>query len=147
VIATALRFSGTIDALAGVDLCYAPQFGSAKDPVHLAAFIAQNVADGRVRQILPGESAGDGQLLDVRTAAEFAAGSLEGAINVPLQELRARLGELDKGRPILVMCGIGQRAYVACRILMQSGFEDVRNLAGGYLMHKEYEVQERTSAG
>jgi len=137
IIATAMRFDGTIDDLAGVDLCYAPPFGCAKDPVHIAAFVAQNQADGRFRQLLPGEVDVEGCILDVRTEPEFAAGSLPGAINIPLQRLRERLGELDKDRPIKVLCGIGQRAYVACRILMQSGFREVWNLAGGYVMHKD----------
>jgi len=137
VIATAMRFAGTIDDLAGVDLCYAPQFGSAKDPVHLAAFIAQNVDDGRLRQLLPGDAKPDGQLLDVRTVPEYEANHLNGAINIPLQELRGRLDELDRDRPVMVTCGIGQRAYFACRILMQSGFADVWNLAGGLTMHEK----------
>ncbi len=137
VIATAIRFNGTIDELAGVDLTYAPQFGSAKDPVHIAAFIAQNQADGFFRQILPGEPAPPGQVLDVRTPPEIAKGTLPGAVAISLQTLRDNLDRLDRDRPVLVLCGIGQRAYVASRILMQSGFKEVWNLAGGYTMHKD----------
>lgn len=136
VIATAMRFAGTIDDLAGVDLTYAPQFGSSKDPVHIAAFIAQNQTDGLVHQILPGEPVTDSQVVDVRTPKEFAGGSLSSAVNIPLQQLRQRLDEFDRHRPVTVLCGIGQRGYVACRVLMQNGFKDVRNLAGGYTMHK-----------
>ena len=136
VVATVIHFGGAIDDLAGLDLAYAPQFGAAKDPVHIAAFIAQNVRDGLVKQLLPGDQPIDGQHIDVRPEAEFAKGYLSGAKNVPLARLRERIGELDRDRPIMVNCGVGQRSYNAARILMQSGFKDVWNLAGGYRMHK-----------
>lgn len=131
VVATALHFRGTIDDLAGLDLAYAPQFGAAKDPVHIAAFVACNEEDGLLRQLAPGDIPGDGQLLDVRTEQEFMMGALPGAVNIPLHTLRERLGELDRVRPVYVYCGVGQRAYNAVRILAQSGFADVWNLAGG----------------
>lgn len=136
VIATAMRFNGTVDDLAGVDLAYAPQFGAAKDPVHIAAFVAQNHLDGYVEQVLPGDSIEPGQLLDVRTEAEVAAGSLPGAVNIPVQQLREGMFRLDKSKPVTVFCKVGQRGYVAARILMQSGFKEVRNLAGGYTLFK-----------
>lgn len=137
IIATLMHFKGTIDDLAGLDLTYAPQFGAAKDPVHIAAFVAQNQADGRLRQILPGDPAVHGQLVDVRTPAEVAAGTLPGAVNIPLQRLRENLGQLNKQQPITVFCQVGQRGYMAARILMQSGFQEVWNLAGGYILHKD----------
>lgn len=134
VIATALHFGGTLDDLAGLDLAYAPQFGAAKDPVHIAAFIAQNEEDGFLRQCgMDGRPAG--QIVDVRSEAEFAAGALAGAVNIPLHALRSRLKELDANRPVYVYCGVGQRAYNAVRILMQSGFADVWNIAGGVTLH------------
>jgi len=132
VIATAIQFKGTIDDLAALDLTYAPQFGSAKDPVHIAAFVACNQRDGLVRQIAPGRPLPPGQLVDVRNPDEYAAGSLPGAVNIPLPALRERLDELDRSRPVVVFCQVGERGYNAARILMQAGFADVTNLAGGY---------------
>ncbi len=135
VIATLLRFNGTVDDLTGVDLAYAPQFGSAKDPVHIAAFVARNQMDGLIRQIPPG-SRPIGKLIDVRGPAMHAAGALPGAINIPLPKLRESLGLLNKNEPITVHCQVGQTSYIAARILMQSGFKEVYNLAGGYTMNR-----------
>lgn len=132
VVATLLHFHGTIDDLAGLDLAYAPQFGAAKDPVHIAAFIAQNEEDGLSRQAAAGQPVPAGaQLLDVRNEAEFASGALAGAVNIPLHTLRSRLNELSRTAPVYVYCGVGQRSYNACRILMQNGFPEVWNIAGG----------------
>jgi len=135
IVATLLHFGGTLEDLASLDLAYAPQFGSAKDPIHLAAMVAQNQLRGTVAAV--SALAVDGDLrLDVRTRSEYAAGSLQGAINIPLDELRSRLGELDVSRPITVYCQVGLRGYVASRILMQHGFSNVRNLKGGYRVAK-----------
>ncbi len=131
VIATAIHFRGTIDDLADLDLAYAPQFGSAKDPIHVAAFVAQNQLRGLVHGISM-DQVGDRQIVDVRTPAEAASGTLPGAINIPVDELRQRLHELDSRRPTVVLCQIGLRGYVACRILQQNGFEQVFNLKGGW---------------
>ena len=132
VIATVMHFKGTIDDLAGLDLAYAPQYGSAKDPVHMAAFVAQNQRSGVTPAIAPDER--DGQaLIDVRTPKEFAAGSLPGAINIPVDDLRSRMGELNPTKPVTVYCQVGLRGHVATRILAQNGFE-VRNLKGGYVL-------------
>lgn len=136
VVATVLHFGGTIDDIAGLDLAYAPQFGAAKDPLHIAAFIAQNEEDGLVRHGGLDGLSGDVQLVDVRTEAEFAAGALEGAVNLPLNTLRSRLGELDPNRPVYVYCGVGQRGYNAARILSQHGFDEVWNLYGGVTLHR-----------
>jgi NADPH-dependent 2,4-dienoyl-CoA reductase/sulfur reductase-like enzyme/rhodanese-related sulfurtransferase len=131
VVATVLHFGGTIDDIAGLDLAYAPQFGAAKDPLHIAAFIAQNEEDGLVRHGgLEGLSE-NVQLIDVRSEAEFAAGALVGAVNMPLHALRSRLSELDRTRPVYVYCGVGQRGYNAARILSQNGFDEVWNIYGG----------------
>jgi rhodanese-related sulfurtransferase len=133
VIATAIHFGATVESLASVDLAYAPQFGSAKDPVHLAAMIAQNQRLGLMKAVAP--AAIDHEiLLDVRTAVEHAQGTLVNAINIPLDELRGRLGELNPSRPTVVFCQIGMRGYIAQRILTQHGFQDVRNLKGGYAL-------------
>jgi NADPH-dependent 2,4-dienoyl-CoA reductase/sulfur reductase-like enzyme/rhodanese-related sulfurtransferase len=131
VIATAIHFGATVDDLAGLDLAYAPQFASAKDPVHMAAMVAQNQRRELVATVAWQDLRGDELLLDVRTAAEFARGSLPGAINIPVDELRARLAELDRRQPIVIYCQIGLRGYIAQRILRQNGFENVRNLKGG----------------
>ncbi|UCD30332.1 MAG: FAD-dependent oxidoreductase [Planctomycetota bacterium] len=137
VMSTTIHFRGTIDDLAGLDLAYAPQFGSAKDPIHIAAFVAQNQSDGLIEQRLPGDVPDIGQLIDVRSEAEFAAGSLQGARNIPLSNIRDNLSKLNKDEPVYVYCGVGQRSYNAARILMQSGFKEVWNLAGGYRLNKQ----------
>lgn len=137
VIATAIHFRGTVDDLAGLDLAYAPQFGAAKDPIHIAAFVAQNKREGLLAEILPGEEPIGDQLVDVRSEQEFAAGALPGAINIPLPDLRQRMDELDRSRPVMLNCGVGERSYKAARVLMQSGFREVYSLAGGYRLHRD----------
>ncbi len=136
VLATVLRFGGTIDDVAGLDLAYAPQFGSAKDPLHIAAFVAMNQRDGLVRQIQPGEPSPAGQLVDVRDESEFLTGSLPGARNIPLHRLREQMDQLKRDEPVLVYCQVGQRGYNAARILSMSGFREVWNLSGGYRLHQ-----------
>jgi NADPH-dependent 2,4-dienoyl-CoA reductase/sulfur reductase-like enzyme/rhodanese-related sulfurtransferase len=134
VIATAMAMKATVRDLAGLDLAYAPPFGAAKDPIHMAAFAACNQLDG-VEDFVPADAdLSDKQVLDVRTRAEVKKTPLaevEGAVNIPLDELRDRLDELDRDRPTVVSCGVGLRAHVAVRILKQHGFGDVANLSGG----------------
>ncbi len=133
VIAMAIQKGATVFDLEECQLCYAPQFGSAKDPVNLAGMAAANVLRGDVRLAPWRELDGTGALiLDVRERDEYAAGHIDGAVNLPLGELRQRLGELPPGREIWVNCAVGQRSYYALRLLAQSGFT-VRNLSGGYL--------------
>lgn len=131
VVATLLRFQGTIDDLATLDLCYAPQFSSAKDPVHFAAFVAQNQRRGLCA--LVDELPMNATIVDVRAPEEAALGMLPRAINIPLDSLRTRLGELDPKQRVVLYCQSGMRAYFAARILLQQGFQDVANLKGGYL--------------
>lgn len=136
VLATAIQFQATVEHLATLDLAYAPQFGSAKDPIHLAGFVAMN----QLRKISQGATLDQTEndiLVDVRTPAEFDSGTLSRAINIPLEQLRERVGELDPNKPVTVFCQIGQRGFVAERILRQSGFKNVRNLKGGYAMVAE----------
>jgi NADPH-dependent 2,4-dienoyl-CoA reductase/sulfur reductase-like enzyme/rhodanese-related sulfurtransferase len=133
VIATAIHFRGTIHDLAQLDLAYAPQFGSAKDAVHYAAFVAQNQESGLTPAAASATDLKDAFLLDVRTSGEFAAGALAGATNIPLDSLRDRLNELPRQRRIAVTCQVGLRGHVATRILRQRGFDAV-NLKGGYLL-------------
>ena len=134
VIATAMAFNATVRDLAGLDLTYAPPFGSAKDIIHLAAFSACNHLDG-IEHFIDADSDLDSfQVVDVRTQGEVDRTPLAGCeptANIPVDELRDRIDELDPTRPTVVSCGVGMRAHVAMRILKQSGFDDVRNLSGG----------------
>ncbi|UUO07516.1 FAD-dependent oxidoreductase [Blastopirellula sp. J2-11] len=147
VIATAMQFGGTVRQLAGVDLAYAPPFGAAKDPVHMAAFSACNYLDG-VDLFLDSDANLSGQqVIDVRTEKEVTTNPLAGAadaIPIPLDDLRERLGELDQDRPTVVSCGVGVRAHAAARILRQNGFSDVRNLSGGALV-RAWAMAKRTA--
>jgi NADPH-dependent 2,4-dienoyl-CoA reductase/sulfur reductase-like enzyme/rhodanese-related sulfurtransferase len=144
VIATALHFKGTVDDLAALDLAYAPQFGAAKDPVHIAAFVAHNQARGLVKHVHVQDMAtcleANYQLVDVRTPTEYEKGSIPGAVNVELDRIRERLPELEPQRPVLLFCQVGQRGYVAARILMSRGFSEVYNLAGGYHAYAAHEA-------
>lgn len=134
VLATAIRAGFRADELGDLDLCYAPPYSSAKDPINLAGFMIENIATGKVRQVhwdeLPSLPEGV-TLLDTRTPSEYEAGHAEGFINLQLDELRGRLGELDRSKPVVVMCQTGLRSYIACRMLTQAGF-DCRNFSGGY---------------
>jgi rhodanese-related sulfurtransferase len=132
VIATAIQFGGTVHDLAEAELCYAPQFGAAKDPVNLAGMLAENVLNGDMplADWLELER-GDALLLDVRDPEEFAAEPMPRAINLPLSQLRRRCAELPRDRDIWICCGVGQRAYYATRFLAQHGYRP-RTLSGGY---------------
>ncbi|MEB0201760.1 FAD-dependent oxidoreductase [Cryobacterium sp. 5I3] len=134
VIATAMAGGLTASALSRLELAYAPQYGSAKDPINQLGYVADNLAAGTTRSLqwheLAAALAAGEALVDVRTAGEFAAGSIPGAINVPLDELRDRFGDLPAG-PLVVHCQVGQRGHTAARLLSQLGRE-VRNLDGGY---------------
>lgn len=136
VLATAIRAGMKVTDLTELDLAYAPPYSSAKDPVNMAGFMAENIRDGLVEQwyyddepTLPRD--GSVTLLDVRTAQEFATGNIDGFVNIPVDELRERAGELDKDKPVYVICQSGLRSYIAARILAGRGFE-VYNFAGGY---------------
>lgn len=135
VIATAMRGGLTGSDLADLELAYAPQFGSAKDPVNLLGMIADNLATGQSATIqwheLDAAMAAGAHLIDVRTGGEFAAGAIPGALNIPVDELRDRLDELPEGE-LIVHCRVGLRGHVAARLLTQHG-RTVRNLDGGYL--------------
>jgi NADPH-dependent 2,4-dienoyl-CoA reductase/sulfur reductase-like enzyme/rhodanese-related sulfurtransferase len=136
VISAAIQKEATVFDLEEAELCYAPQYGAAKDPVNLAGMIAANVVRGDADLApwseLPNT---DAVLLDVREPAEFQSGTMLGATNIPLGELRGRISELPRDREIWVHCGVGQRAYYACRILYQNGFR-CRNLSGGYQTYR-----------
>jgi rhodanese-related sulfurtransferase len=136
VIATAIQFGGTVHDLAEAELCYAPQYGAAKDPVNLAGMLAENALAGDM-PLADWERIGDTDALivDVREPDEFAAGHLPRAINLPLSELRERVAELPRDRELWLCCGVGQRAYYATRFLAQHGYR-ARNLSGGWATYQ-----------
>ncbi|NLT97215.1 MAG: FAD-dependent oxidoreductase [Christensenellaceae bacterium] len=139
VVATAIRFGATVYDLEELELCYAPPYSSAKDPVNIAGYAAENILSGLVDNITFGELKdlpADTVLLDVRTPAEVKMGAIPGSINIPVDSLRSRLGELDKNKAYVVYCAVGVRAHIAARILLQNGFARVRNLAGGYTTYR-----------
>jgi len=135
VIATVIRLKGTVEALAELELSYAPPYSSAKDPVNMAGFVAQNVLAGRVDMFMPEDLENldieNTIILDVRTDMEYSNGKIEGAINIPVDDLRTRMDELDKDKDIYLHCQVGLRGYIADRILKAHGFK-VKNLTGGY---------------
>lgn len=140
VLATAIRFGAKITDLAELELCYAPPFGSAKDPVNMLGFVAENVISGKVKQFfwndvenLPRD--GSVTLLDVRTATEVQRGKIDGFINIPLDSLREHISEILKDKPVYVHCHSGLRSYIACRILSGNGYECF-NLAGGWRLYE-----------
>ncbi len=136
VIATAIFGGMTVDDLSELELAYAPPYGLAKDPVNIAGNVASNVLSGKHKtinwQALQESAPGSIQLVDVRTSDEFKGGTLEGAQHIDINQLRKRLAELDPQKPTVLFCQIGLRGYLACRILDQNGFADVKNLTGGY---------------
>ncbi len=147
VIASAIRFGAKVTDLAELELCYAPPYGSAKDPVNMAGFVAENIISGRVKQFfwhdvesLPRD--GSVTLLDVRTATERTRGHIDGFTHIPLDSLRKRINELPKDKPVYVHCHSGLRSYIACCILAGNGF-DCYNLAGGWRLY-ESAMNERT---
>lgn len=142
VIAAALALGATVDQLAGLDLAYAPPFGSAKDPVHMAAFTAINALDGVVQFLPPASDLAGLQIVDVRSKSETASGMIAGATHIPVDQLRARLGELDASKPTVTICATGLRSYIAARILTQNGFANVSDLAGGMLMRRHAKPNE-----
>ncbi|BDU77338.1 FAD-dependent oxidoreductase [Mesoterricola sediminis] len=146
VLATAMRGGLTVFDLEDAELCYAPPFGSAKDPINMAGFVAANVLRGDVALWEPEELATlreDQVLMDVRTLTEHRAGTIPGAELAPVDELRDRLDDLDPAKEYLVFCQVGLRGYVASRLLSQLGFR-VRNLSGGY---KRWQMWKGTAAG
>jgi NADPH-dependent 2,4-dienoyl-CoA reductase/sulfur reductase-like enzyme/peroxiredoxin family protein/rhodanese-related sulfurtransferase/TusA-related sulfurtransferase len=134
-IALVVKNKGTVYDLTKVEQAYAPPFSSAKDPVAVAGYVADDIIAGRVKPVYWRElrdlAMNSKFLLDVRTPEEFALRTLPGAVNIPLDELRDRLDELPKGETIYTFCAVGLRGYLASRILLQHGFEDTHNLSGG----------------
>ncbi len=141
LLATIIKQKGTIYDLIDIEHAYAPPFSSAKDPVNMAGYVAENILQKRMNPIQWNEINSDSQkeiyLLDVRTKEELEMGSIPGSYHIPVDELRENLNEIPKNKKIIIYCAVGLRGHVASRILMQSGFEQVFNLSGGY---KTYEL-------
>lgn len=139
VLAVAIQAGMTVFDLEEMELAYSPQYGSAKDPVNMAGFVAAGLLRGEHPQVDADAvgGAGDRLLLDVRTPGEFAAGHIRGAVNVPVDELRGRLAELPRDRQIAAYCQVGQRGYLATRILRHAGFE-ASNVGGGYKTYQQF---------
>lgn len=149
VLATAIQAGIRADQLKDLDLAYAPPYSSAKDPVNMAGFMIENLATGIVKQwhwdqepSLPRD--GSVQLLDVRTVGEYERGHIEGFTNIPVDNLRDNLGELDPSKPVYVICQSGVRSYIASRILTQRGF-DCFNFSGGYRFFAAVTKERRAS--
>lgn len=147
VLATAIRFGAKVTDLTKLELCYAPPFGSAKDPVNMIGFIAENVITGKVKQFFTEDVAklprdGSVTLLDTRTTTEVSRGHIEGFINIPLDSLRENLDKIPKDKPVYVHCHSGLRSYIACRILAGNGY-DCYNLAGGWRLYESV-INEKT---
>lgn len=141
LFAEAIRKGATVYDLGEIEHAYAPPYSSAKDPVNIAGMVAENILEGITKPIswrtLANYAANDLYIIDIRTRDEYQLGSIEKAINIPLDELRLHLDEIPRDKKIVAFCGVGLRAHVACRILMQNGFSEVYNLSGGL---KTYET-------
>lgn len=135
-IAMLIKRGGTVRDLVRTEQAYAPPFSSAKDPVAIAGYVACNTLDGVMPVVTWRELAAADRsevcLVDVRTPEEYALGTIDGAVNIPLDDLRGRLGEIDRESDVIVFCAVGLRGYLAQRILLGRGYKRVRNLAGGY---------------
>lgn len=135
MLAQVIQHHGTVYDLAALEQAYAPPYSSAKDPVNMAGFVAQNIVEGKVavahwRDVNIDDK--EQYILDVRTRDEFQLGNISGSVNIPLDELREHIDELPRDKEIIVTCAVGLRGYLAYRILVQKGFTKVRNLSGGY---------------
>ena len=135
-IAMLIKRGGTVRDLVRTEQAYAPPFSSAKDPVAIAGYVACNTLDGVMPVVTWRELAAADRsevcLVDVRTPEEYSLGTIDGAVNIPLDDLRGRIGEIDRDSDVIVFCAVGLRGYLAQRILLGRGYRRVRNLAGGY---------------
>lgn len=147
VLATAIRLGAKVTDLSDLELCYAPPFGSAKDPVNMVGFVAENVISKKIGQFfwhdvetLPRD--GSVTLLDTRTDTEVARGRIDGFMHIPVDSLRERIAEIPSGKPVYIHCHSGLRSYIACRILAGYGYT-CYNLAGGWRLYESV-INERT---
>lgn len=136
MLATIIKNNGTIFDLIDIEHAYAPPYSSAKDPVNIAGYVAENILKERMKPVywrqLMADSGSEFFLIDVRTKDESELGTIPGAVNIPLDELRNHLDDIPKDKKLAVFCAVGLRGHVAARILMQNGFEEAYNLSGGY---------------
>ena len=150
VLGTTLRLGGTVYDLEKLELCYAPPYSSAKDPVNMLGFTASNILRGDTKVFHYDEvdtlDRGKVTLLDVRTPEEVRAGTFDGAVNIPLDDLRSRMNELPKDKPVYAFCQVGLRGYLASRILTQNGY-DVYNLSGGYKTYSTAKEDQQKPTG
>ena len=140
VLASAIRFGRTVYDLEELELAYAPPYSSAKDPVNMAGYVAANCLKGDM-EIIHWDQVDQLDrdkvfILDVRPPEETSTGSIEGSVNIPLNDLRARIDEVPRDKEIVVYCKVGLRAYIAYRMLVQKGFRNVKNLSGGYQLYQ-----------
>lgn len=141
VIATVLGCGKSVHDLAAVEHSYAPPYSSAKDPANVAGFVAENILAGKIKvahwyDVSSRDKSGS-LLLDVRTPGEYARGTIDNAVNIPVDSLRSRIAEVPKDKKIIVFCGVGLRSYIANRILLQNGLTNIANLSGGYTTYEQ----------
>lgn len=138
--AQVIKHGGSVYDLMETEHAYAPPYSSAKDPVAVAGYVASNILSGRMKPLywreLRDVDLSKVALIDVRTPDEFALGAIKGATNIPLDDMRERIAEIPRDRPIYLYCGVGLRGYLASNILRLNGYDDVRNLIGGYKLYK-----------
>jgi NADPH-dependent 2,4-dienoyl-CoA reductase/sulfur reductase-like enzyme/rhodanese-related sulfurtransferase len=143
VIATVIKFGGTIYDLKDLELCYAPPFGTAKDVVNYAGYVATNLMNGDFKQVHASDirplAEKDACIVDVREVHEYERSHIKGAVNIPLSQIRQRTDELPKDKPVYLHCRSGQRSYNAALVLSNLGFRDVYNVSGGYMGLSFYE--------
>ncbi len=141
LLATIIKNGGTIYDLQEIEHAYAPPFSSVKDPVNQIGFNAENIIRGLFKPLSPfqfnNRNVKDSFVLDVRTAAEYSTGNIDGSFNINVDEIRNNLNKIPKGKKIMIYCGVGLRGYVASRILRQHGYDDVYNLSGGFKVYKQ----------
>ena len=149
VIATAMRYDGTVYDLADLELAYAPPYGSAKDPVNMLGFLGENILEGKMDVIqwfeLDDLNSDEYTIVDVREAEERDLGYVPNSINISVDDLRDNLDKLDKNKTIVLYCATGIRAYVATRILLQNGFDKVKNLSGGFTTYSDVDFDLKDS--
>ena len=149
--AMAIKNGATVDDLTRLEHAYAPPFSSAKDPVAISGYVAGNILSGKMTPLywreLKDIDTTKVTLIDVRTADEYALGTISGAINIPLDDMRDRLSEIPRDKQIWLFCGVGLRGYLASNILKANGYEDVRNLIGGYKTYKAATAKINTPEG
>jgi NADPH-dependent 2,4-dienoyl-CoA reductase/sulfur reductase-like enzyme/rhodanese-related sulfurtransferase len=148
ILSSIVQRKGTIYDLVEFEHAYAPPYSSAKDPVNMAGFVAENILEKRLNVIYWNDTkqiSKNDFLVDVRSPEEFSLGSIPNAINIPVDDLRKRLNELPKDKNIYIFCQVGLRGYLAQRILLQNGYENVRNISGGYTLWSTCTDEERIS--